>query len=331
MTQKVAIIGCGKQAPKHLKGLRSANDQLDFILFDVNEDAAKSLGEAEGLKWTTDILEILSDNDVVAFDICTPTSFHKPLITQAIDAGKDFFCEKPLCETVEEAIEIKNMVSANDRIGMIGYVYRFAPVFVEAKKIIESGALGDVVMAQFRIGGRGSHQVWKHLKKTDGGALNEMMVHMLDLAIWFFGDVKESKVLVNELLRSTRTIQGKEENVDAEDYLVVRSKMESGVDVLLEADMITPAFSQHVEIQGSNGTFVGSIQPDRPSFLFLEKEMGGYSAGKTMIGNDGSNLFGEQMSEFINAITDHRQPSKCRVEDSVKVLEAVKQIKEQVA
>lgn len=327
---KIAIIGCGKQAEKHIKGLQSANADLRFVLIDTNEQAARKLGEQTGQDWTTDLDGALQDPALVAVDICTPTQSHKPLIAKSVGAGKDFFCEKPLCESLSEARDIAGLVQKSGRTGMIGYIYRFAPVFEQAKDIISSGALGKPVAATFRIGGRGSHQVWKHMKKTGGGAINEMLVHMLDLAIWYFGKAVETQVLDCKLLRPARVIQGKEETVDAEDWVVVRARMENGAEVLFQADMITPAFSQSIEIQGENGTLVASIQPDRPSYVHLDKAAGNWPAGKTVLKTEGTEFFNAQMKEFLDAVAEKRAPRRCTVEDSVLVLEALDNIRKQV-
>ena len=107
--------------------------------------------------------------------------------------------------------------------------------------------LGRVLTANFRIGGRGSHQVWKHRKETDGGAINEMMVHMIDLAIWYFGPVKEAKVVDSHLMMPERVIGGETVTVDAEDYVLALFEMESGVRVTIQADLVTPSFNQFVE------------------------------------------------------------------------------------
>ena len=326
----VAIIGCGKQAPKHVSGFKAANENVDLVLVDIDENNAKQMGDELSLPWSTDLDTVLSDPNVTALDICTPTASHLPLILKTLEAQKDFFCEKPLCDTVEEAQKIAGALQDTNNIGMIGYVYRFNPVFQNIKNALSEKALGDVVTAQFRIGGRGSHQVWKHRKETNGGALSEMMVHMLDLAIWYFGPVASVEVLVDELKRPQRLIQGIVEDVDAEDLLLVRAKMKSGADVLLQADMLTPAFSQLVEIQGENGSAFGSIQPDRPSYLFLDQPISNYDKGRTDIAVENTNLFHAQMGTFLDAITTRSEPAVCTVADSLHVMQAVDMIRTQM-
>ncbi len=330
----VAIIGCGKQAPKHISGLRRIPG-VDIILADKDVSLARKLGEKESLPWLESVEEVFTNADINAVDICTPTPSHAPLIRDAVKAGKDFFCEKPLTEDFDEAKELAELVEKNGRIGMVGYIYRFAPIFEQGKSITkgvslngECMTLGGVSVAHFRAGGRGSHQRWKHVKAHGGGAINEMLVHMVDLAVWYFGAVKDVDVLACDLLRPQRKIQGDLYDVDAEDYVLVRLTTESGVNVFCQADLVTPAFTQFIEIQGDRGTFVGSIQADMPSYLYVEEEVAGFQKGKNLLDFGGRNLFEAQMADFINSVQTGEQPSRSTVQDSVLLMEAMMKIKQ---
>jgi predicted dehydrogenase len=326
---KIGIVGCGKQAPKHLSGLRKIPG-VELILADIDTGFAAELGRKEGLAWAEDINDIFADKDITAVDICTPTQSHVELIRRAVESGKDFFCEKPLCEKLEEARVLHDLLTSSQRFGMVGYIYRFSPVFElgyslfeDVPLVGESMVLGKIVSAFFRLGGRGSHQVWKHRKSNGGGAINEMLVHMIDLALWYFGPIQEAEVLACDLLRPKRIIQGKEEEADAEDYVLIRLKSKSGVEVLCQADLVTPAFTQFVEVQGENGTFMGSIQQDMPSFIYCQEDAAGYPKGKTMLSFGKVNLFDAQMAEFVRGLRLRRKPSRCTLDDSLAILETL--------
>jgi len=306
---------------------------VEVVVADVDSGRAEALAEAEGVAWVKDAEALFCDPGIAAIDVCTSTKSHGELIRRAVESGKDFMCEKPLCETVDEAHRLERLVERSGRIGMVGYIYRFAPVFQEAKRLFtesavqgRSDALGEVVAAQFRIGGRGSHQLWKHRRDAGGGAINEMLVHMLDLAIWYFGPVDEAKLLVDTLLRPKRLIRGERHEVDAEDYVVVQLRMRNGVHVLCQADLLTPSFTQICEVQGDNGTFTGSIQADMPSFVYCVEPAGGYRAGKTNLDFGPRNLFEGQMAEFVRAVRTQTQPALCAIRDSVLLLEALDMI-----
>ncbi len=330
---QVAVIGCGKQAPKHISGLRSVPG-VGIILADACPQFAQALAEKKGLPWVSRVEDVFSDPNIHAVDICTPTPTHLELIMAAIRSGKDFFCEKPLCDSSDDARGLAAEVRQSKSIGMVGYVYRFAPVFELGKQLFhdvpESGisdVLGQIRLAIFRIGGRGSHQLWKHLRATGGGASNEMLVHMLDLAQWYFGPVRRAQLLGKKLLRTSREIQGKLEDVDAEDYILAELQTKSGVTVICQADLLTPAFTQFVEIQGDQGTFMGSIDPAIPSFVFCNKQVDGWKQGRNGLDFGKVNLFEAQMSAFVHAVQTRSEPARGSVDDSVRLLEIMEMLK----
>lgn len=333
MSTKIAVIGCGKQAAKHISGLRRI-DGVELVLADKDPALARALGAKEGLPWVDAVDAVFADGSVAAIDVCTPTGTHGALIGRALDGGKDFFCEKPLCETAEEARAIRAYADRAGRIGMVGYIYRFAPVFELFRDILsgarESGrsvVLGELATATIRIGGRGSHALWKHRKATNGGAINEMLVHMLDLATWYFGRVRRAEILARDLLRPRRMIDGRLAEADAEDFVLVRCDTEAGFPVFLQADLVTPAFTQSFEVQGDNGTLVGSIQPEMPQFVFVIEPAGSFKAGRTDLAVAPANMFESQMAAWVEAIRTRTPPDRCTLEDSVRVIEAVEMLR----
>lgn len=330
---KIGIVGCGKQAPKHIDGL-GVIPEVELILADIDISHARELGTKEGLPWVEDGQELFDDPSVHAVDICTPTSTHVQLINRALAAGKHFFCEKPLCETSEEACAILEKTTQAGCIGMVGYIYRFVPVFEEARRLFEdvpvtgnSMVLGRIITASFRLGGRGSHHLWKHLKRSGGGAINEMLVHMVDLALWFFGPVADIQILEKGLLRPARYIDGQDVVVDAEDLILVRLIMGNGIHVICQADLLTPAFSQFVEVQGENGSFMGSIQTEIPSYIFCQREAAGFPAGRNEIHIGQGQLFEAQMATFIHSIRHGMEPTRCTIRDSVLLMETIERIR----
>ena len=332
---KIGIIGCGKQAEKHILSLKKIPN-ISLVLSDINLEIAENLAKKTGASWTKNVEEILNDSEVKAVVVCTPTPTHIGVIKKAINTKKDVFCEKPLCEYHQDPSELKELIENTDRIVMIGYIYRFVPIFEEGYRLIKqqniegiSLVFGKVLSAFFRLGGRGSHQVWKHKKATGGGAINEMLVHMIDLANWYFGPLKDVEVISCDLCCPKRVINGKEATVDAEDFVLIRCYGQNGVEIYCQADLITPAFSQYVEIQAENGSFMGSIQPDMPSYIFLKESRGGYSVGKTNLNYGYRNIWDIQMLSFVQAVLS-RILDRNTLKDSIELQKVMQKIKRQV-
>lgn len=333
---KVGVIGCGKQAAKHIASLKNIPD-VEMVLSDIETDLARDLAAKNGESWAEHPDDVIADKNVQVLVICTPTRTHASLITQAIEAEKDVFCEKPLCDSMEEALGLQRLEKQSDRIIMIGYVYRFVPIFEEGYKLIceqcrdgESLVLGKPLSAFFRLGGRGGHQLWKHQKATGGGAINEMLVHMIDLTNWYFGPLKNIEVVSCDLRYPDRVIQGEKFRVDAEDYILVRCLGFNDIEIFCQADLITSSFCQYTEIQGENGSFMGSIQLDMPSYIFLKENRGGYIAGKTDLQYERRNVLDMQMLAFIQAVLKRDFPDRNTVEDSLKLMSIMDEIRKQV-
>lgn len=330
---KIAIIGCGKQAPKHVSGLKLAGI-TEFVFYDIYADAAKELSEKFDGEHVDSLDNVFNDSSINAVDICTPVQFHFDLILRAIENKKHFFCEKPLSLSFEEDIRIKKAADKAGVIGMVGYIYRFVPTLVKGKEFVtgaelpgaNSQVLGNVHSAIFRVGGRGSHMAWKHLKASGGGALNEMAVHMIDLAYWYFGPISDVKLLEYELRQQQRVINGETVDCDVEDWVLLSMASESGVKILIIADLNTPAFTQSVQVQGTNGSFCGSIEPSFDSYIHLSEERTDFQFGKTSLSNSNANFFVDQMSEFVMAIQNNRVPDRNTISDSVEVMKIVELI-----
>jgi myo-inositol 2-dehydrogenase/D-chiro-inositol 1-dehydrogenase len=333
---KIGLIGCGKQASKHITSLK-AIPGTELVLCDNNSELARTLSEKERVEWVDNPDQIFGDMTIKAVVICTPTQTHVQLIKRSIEAEKDVFCEKPLSESAEEAKKLGGISARSSRMVMIGYIYRFVPIFEEGFHIFrgrridgENLTMGRPLSAFFRLGGRGGHQLWKHRKTNGGGAINEMLVHMIDLANWYFGPIREVEVISCDLRCPERTIQGETVRVDAEDYILVRCFGPDGIEIICQADLITPAFSQYAEIQAENGTFMGSIQSDLPSYIFLKESRGGYDAGKTELRFGQRNLFDIQMMAFIQWVLQKELQDRNTIEDSLQLLEVIEKIREQV-
>lgn len=329
MSVRFGLVGCGRQAPKHISGLLAWGD-VDVVVADLVPERAEALAASQPVSAVASAEEIFSDPGIVAVSICTPPATHGSLIRQAIAARKHFICEKPLSAQLGEARALQAETERAGLVGMVGYIYRFAPAFELAAKALsgaaasgDAAALGRISSAYLRIGGRGSHDTWQHRRDTDGGAINEMLVHMIDLAVWFFGPIREAQLLAADVRQPERDIRGRVIEADVEDWILARMRSDSGVDVLIQADLTTPTFMQYAEIHGENGTFMGSIQPDMPTFVHCLEERAGFPPGRTPHQFGPRNLFEAQMGLFLDCVCGGRKLDKCTLADSVRLMEAV--------
>ena len=318
----IAIIGCGKQAPKHISGLM-ANAQVETIFVaDIFSEASERLaGQYDGKVKAIEIDDIFGQDNIKGIVICTPTPSHEDLCLRAINSGKPFLVEKPLTGTYEGGQQILAQSKAKNVPGMVGFIYRFNPIFDQIKSILSQGTIGDLEYANFRISGRGSHKGWKHVKSKGGGAINEMMVHMIDLAVWYFGKAKTIEILEKTTVRPTREIEGKTVTCDTEDWCLARLVMENGVNVVLQGDMISPRFRQAIEIAGNNGFAEGSINDATLNRVSLFQPAAPYTEKDNAIVSDkDNNLYVAQLGCFVDMVATGSAPEKCGLDEAVEVL-----------
>lgn len=322
----VAVIGCGKIGTRHLNAYRSIKGVNITAVCDVDGKPAKEIADNYGAISYSDYKKVLDNKDIDAVDVCVPTAIHHEVILAALDKEKDVFCEKPLSHKLEYAKQIEKKQKETGNLVMVGYLYRFHPSFQRLKKVLEDNIIGDPYFAIFRIGGRGGWRLWKHRKEKGGGAMLEMLVHMLDLANHCFGEFVEVEHLFSETILKRRVVEGREIEADAEDCVLIRLISESGVQVFCEADLITPSYMNTVEVHGDNGSFFGSILGTLPTIVYCKESRGVFDRGKNVFKNPYVNLVEKELEYFIESLS-REVKSINSVEESIKILEIVEKVR----
>lgn len=301
---RVGVIGCGKIAERHLAAYRKLG--VEATVTDIVE-RGRTVAEQFGAAWNP-VPEDVIEGEFDAIDVCTPTPTHASFIETALRADKHVFCEKPLARNLDEALRIEEIAHETGKLVMVGYLYRFHPAFEFLREVLEDGIIGEPYFGQFRLGGRGAHKAWKHKADTGGGAGNEVLVHMVDLALSYFGPAASVEALWSATILPERQIEGVEVAADAEDIALLRLRTESGVHVVCESDLVTPGYMNHVEIQGTNGSVFTSILDFMPTVVYCKDACGVYDRGHTFKQFEAVDLFERELGHFFAAIrgeTDH--------------------------
>ena len=92
--------------------------------------------------------ELLSRDDIHAVVIATPDHRHAQISLDALDAGKDVYCEKPMTHTIEEALRVRNRVFETGRIYQCGAQGTSEEMTLRVREYIRQGALGKMVLVQ---------------------------------------------------------------------------------------------------------------------------------------------------------------------------------------
>jgi myo-inositol 2-dehydrogenase / D-chiro-inositol 1-dehydrogenase len=140
---------------------------------------------------------MLADPDIQAVVLVTPTTLHADQTIASLRAGKHVFVEKPLSLDVPtcEAVEAVAREHPN-QVAMVGYVRRFDPSYVEAKAAIDNGHLGRVYLVRSQTCDQNDPDgFFVRFAPTSGGIFMDCSVHDIDLARWFLGNPKATRVL----------------------------------------------------------------------------------------------------------------------------------------
>jgi predicted dehydrogenase len=141
----VGLIGGGGIAGAHLRGYAAHADRITVsAVADAVPETADRRAAELGVQGFTDYRRMLAETEVDAVDICLPHHLHRDAIVAAAQAGKHILCEKPLCLTPAEAVDVQEAVAAAGVTLMCAHNQLFLPAVAAAKAVLDSGRLGRV-------------------------------------------------------------------------------------------------------------------------------------------------------------------------------------------
>ncbi|MDD5658852.1 MAG: Gfo/Idh/MocA family oxidoreductase [Actinomycetota bacterium] len=238
------------------------------------EDAEEGIAQAGFEFATEDYRELLARKDIDIIDICTPNNLHKDIIIDALKAGKHICCEKPLAMNLSDAKIMLDTATAHpELVSQICFNYRYAPVIMRAKQLIEEGFLGRPYSARICYLHAGNSDpnrpiYWKIQKKfCGGGSSYDLASHVIDITRFLMGDFKRvfSKF---EIFVKERPIVGNPTEkmpVDVDDLSLMIFEMENGLVGTMEASKVSTGANDEirVEINGEKGTIrFNTMQPN---------------------------------------------------------------------
>ena len=191
----VGIIGAGGVSVFHNKGYVAGGATVAAIA-DLDPLAlARRQREWNIPKGYSNYQELLEDPGIEAVSVCLPNALHHPVTLAAARAGKHVLCEKPLSLSLEKAEEMIRVCREAGVVLQTGHHLRSDSASLQAKKLVDSGALGRVTFMRLRQahdwgGSKTVRGVFGSLAHSGGGTLLDNGCHMMDLARYFGGDVR---------------------------------------------------------------------------------------------------------------------------------------------
>ena len=176
---KIGVVGAGHLGKHHIKHL-SNHKGVDFVgVFDTNEDSLKNICDEFSVKPLQSLEELISLCEAV--NIVTPTNTHFDIARKFLNQKKDVFIEKPLTNTVEEALSLINLAKKNECIVQVGHIERFNPTINKLKELVDNPHYIEIErLAPFQARG------------TEVPVVLDLMVHDIDLILEMVNSPLES-------------------------------------------------------------------------------------------------------------------------------------------
>ncbi len=193
----IGIIGIGNIGTAHATALWEGKikDAVLYAVCDIDESRIAFCREAfKSCKCFTDWEALISDSCVDAVIIATPHKLHSQIAEQAILSGKHVLCEKPIDVTVSAAKRLNSVAQKSDRVFALMFQQRTDELFIKAREIVKSGALGELKRSVWIITNwyRTQHYYdsgnWRATWAGEGGGvLLNQAPHNIDLWQWICG------------------------------------------------------------------------------------------------------------------------------------------------
>lgn len=190
---RIGVVGSGFMGQTHVD--RYAEMQSAEVTAVASLEGANQFVERNGLNAVAydDGLELISDADVDAVDVCTPTPSHPALAVAALESGLDVFCEKPVANSLEGGRQIADAVSASSATCMVGHALRYFPEYESVhRRVVEENAIGAPGVARTRRISpfpQWCSDGWYGDEQKSGGVLLDLAIHDLDFLRWTLGEV----------------------------------------------------------------------------------------------------------------------------------------------
>ena len=199
-------------------------------------------------------------------DICTPNHLHLEQCRRALEAGLAVYCEKPLAMNFEQARYLTELAEKAGVITQVAFVLRYLPAIRQMKVQVEAGEIGE----PFHFRGHMFHgsyldpdrpMSWRlRASESGGGGFMDLGAHLVDLAIYFLGEVKSVRAQMRTFItqRTSNEDAARQETVDVDDWALCSLELASGAVGDIEVTRMAAGASQAsgFEIYGSKGALV---------------------------------------------------------------------------
>ncbi len=161
---RFASIGVGIQGSNLLRAavqLPSGKCVAAADLYDGRHTQACEIAGTQ-IKTTRDYRELLDDKTIEAVIIAVPDFTHKQVTLDALAAGKDVYCEKPMSHSIADGEAMVRAVRSGKNFVQVGSQRVSSALFIQAKTLFDQGAIGDLLQVELQLGRNSPGGAWEY-------------------------------------------------------------------------------------------------------------------------------------------------------------------------
>ena len=244
------LVGAGMVAGDHAEAIAcTPGARLSAVCRSEGGDCGEAAARF-GAPCEQSYAALLARPDVDAICVCTPSGTHAEQALAAAAAGKHVLVEKPMALSLADAdAMIAACHAAGVRLGVV-LQRRTDPLFAAVRRAIDAGelgrlALGTVSVPYTRPQSYYESAAWRGTWALDGGgALMNQGIHLLDLLVWYMGDVAEVQAYAETLAHT----------IEVEDVLAATMRFGNGaLGSIVATTAAAPGYPHRVEVYGQRG------------------------------------------------------------------------------
>ena len=255
-----------------------------------SHETARTYAEKFGIaKAYSSFEEMIRDDAIDIVDICTPNIYHLDMITAALEAGKDIYCEKPLCASFKDAKTAADAAAESSSVCGVVFNTRFLLPVMRAKELISAGRIGRILSYDFSFLHSSALDTnktgWKQDRRYGGGVLYDLGSHAVDLAEHLCGRIESVSGKSQIAFETRRSFDGEDGwRTNADEAFYLRGAGRDGAVGTIRVGKIFHGTNDdfRFEIYGTKGSLSFNLMD--PNFLkFYDAEADPLTRGVTAI------------------------------------------------
>lgn len=246
--QRIAVIGCGVWGRNIVRNFYNLG--VLEIVCDIDEENLKKVTEQyPGVKVTRDFNDIITNPEITAVAVVTPSHTHYKMVHAMLDAGKNVYVEKPISTVAQEAKDLTEVANSKGLVLMVGHLLLYHPAVNRLKMLIEEGALGDIIYAQ-------SDRLNVNFFKNDRSVMWDLAPHDVSMMSYVTG---------KDPVRVISAVGCSSEQNDIMDITHLTIEFEGGMVGQISDSWITPRKHVQLLVRGTKATAIldDTVQEDK--------------------------------------------------------------------